>query len=87
MITSSFHKITNLIGINVEKTVNNQFIVTVAFIKNGLWNAKTLGGISGDIDNELLIKKVIEKGETLDRKSAELIFFNSKDEYGKYVTD
>lgn len=84
MITNSFHKNTNIIGINIEKTKVNSFIISIAYKENNYWKAKTLSGFSGDIDNELLLKKVIEKGNYLDKESAELMFANAKMDFGEY---
>ena len=51
MITNSFHKNINIIGIKIEKTKENKFIISIAYKENSSWNAKTLIGFSGDIDN------------------------------------
>ena len=84
MITNSFHKNINIIGINIEKTKENNFMISIAYKENSSWTAKTLGGFSGDIDNELLFKKVIDKGNYLDKESAELMFSNAKIDFGEY---
>ena len=84
MITNSFHKNINIIGINIEKTMGNVFIISIAYKDNGRWSVKTLSGFSGDIDNDLLFKKVIDNGNYLDKESAELMFSNAKIDFGEY---
>lgn len=84
MITTTFHKNANIIGINIEKTKGNSFIVSIAYKDNSCWKAKTLIGVSGDIANELLFKKVIEHGHYLDKESAQLMFSNAKIDFGEY---
>ncbi|WP_179320915.1 hypothetical protein [Winogradskyella helgolandensis] len=84
MITNSFNRNNNLIGINIEKTKSNTFIISIAYKENDYWKAKTLGGFSGDIDNDSLLKKVIEKGNSLDSSTAISIFSNSLTDFGEY---
>lgn len=87
MITNSFHKNNNLIGINIEKTDGNSFVICVAYKINEKWKSKTISGISGDWDNETLINQVIAQGQSMDRKTAMLIFSNASLNSADYLED
>lgn len=83
-IIKTFHKNPNLIGINIERKSDNSFTVSVALKVNKKWQVKTLGGISGDYDDDYLIEKVWKLGIKLDKKTATLLFSVDKliaDEY------
>lgn len=73
MITNIFHLRPDLIGINIEN-VKNEFVICVAFKYGTKWSAKTLSGISGDLNDITLLDKVILIGQNLDKKTANEIF-------------
>ena len=86
MFTNFFNHNSEYIGINIER-VNNEFIVCLAFKTNGKWKVKTLGGLSGDLCDEKLCKKVIEDGAELDESEACKIFSNAKSLELEYSLD
>jgi hypothetical protein len=75
MFTNIFHHNSEYIGINIERN-ETEFVVCVAFKKNGKWKAKTLSGIFGDLCEEKLFEKVISDGIDLGEKEASNIFSN-----------
>ena len=79
MITNTFHKKSNLIGINIEKTSDGSFIISLAYKEKNEWKAKTLSGVSGDLCDSKLIDKVISIGQNLDEKTASEIFSKAMD--------
>lgn len=76
MFTNFFNHNSEYIGINIER-VDKEFIVCLAFKTNGKWKVKTLGGLSGDLCDEKICKKVIEDGTDLDEEQARKIFSNA----------
>jgi hypothetical protein len=73
MITNILHERPEFIGINIEKD-KECFNVCVAFKSGKKWMAKTLAGISGDLNDLLLFDKAISIGQNLDKKTASEIF-------------
>lgn len=76
MITNTFHKDNNLIGLNIERDLNSFTMCIAYFINDKKWTAKTLSGIYGDLNDEDLIKKIMTNGQFLDKKTAISIFAN-----------
>ena len=85
MITNTFHKHNTLIGINIERNIENNFIISIAYKENNQWSAKTLSGFSGDLDNEKIVEQVLDNGSPLHKDDAELMFSNAKNEFGEYI--
>ncbi len=76
MFTNFFNHNSEIIGINIER-VDKEFIVCLAYITNDKWISKTLSGISGDLCEEKLFKKILEDGIELDEHEARKIFSNT----------
>jgi len=87
MITNSFHKNRDLIGVNIERKSDESFIVSIAYKVKNKWQAKTLSGISGDFDNKILFDQVFKKGITLDITIASSMFSNCSWEFVDYETN
>jgi len=78
MITNLFYQKSEVIGLNFER-VKGGFVVCVAFKSGSKWKAKSLSGISGDLDDNELIDKVISTGQSLDETTASMIFSKAKE--------
>lgn len=81
MITNTFNKISDLIGFNIEKSPDGSFIISIAYVEKNVWKAKTLSGISGDFDNETLIKQVNKKGYLLEKVVASAMFSSASSNF------
>ena len=74
MITNLFKRDLTLLALNIERH-ESSFNLSIAFkTSDASWTAMTLGGISGDLDEDLLIHKIRTEGYGLDKKQAEFIF-------------
>ncbi|MBS1979210.1 MAG: hypothetical protein JST46_17695 [Bacteroidetes bacterium] len=74
MMTNLFHSNPDLIGITIERMEDGGFVICSAYKVSNKWTAKTLGGISGDLDDKKLLDQVIQRGYSLDKENALKIF-------------
>jgi hypothetical protein len=85
MMTTTFHRNSNLLGINIEKNNDNSFIVCIAYSEESNWKAKTISGVSGNLNDDKLVQRIISSGHSIDKETAICMFSRISEIYNDYI--